>query len=73
MNTQTKKRGRPVGARSFTAMTLEQLNGLFKQDTVIPVGRVWLEKQSTATQTVVAVDPAVNAGPEDKVEMSLSE
>lgn len=43
---QAKKKGRPVGATSFTTVTLEELTTLLKANSEITVGKIWWEKLS---------------------------
>ena len=50
MNTETKKRGRPAGAKSTVNITLRQLNDLFPLDTAVPVGSVWLREYGVSVQ-----------------------
>lgn len=44
MNAEPKRRGRPKNSKSFTALTLAELNQRFKPDDSIMVGRIFLEK-----------------------------
>ena len=66
---QTKKKGRPVGATSFTAVTLEELTGLLKENSEIIVGKIWWEKLSKENLKPKEVVQEVKEVVEDKGEV----
>lgn len=74
MNTETKRRGRPAGAKSLVNITLRQLNELFPLDASVPVGAIWLREygvtvQSAAPIIVQEAEPEVE---EEKIQFSVT-
>lgn len=64
MNTETKRRGRPAGAKSLVNITLRQLNELFPLDSAIPVGAIWLREYGVSVQAPAPI--TVTAVPEER-------
>lgn len=64
MNTETKRRGRPAGAKSLVNITLRQLNELFPLDSAIPVGAIWLREYGVSVQAPAPI--TVTAAPEER-------
>lgn len=76
MNTETKKRGRPAGAKSTVNITLRQLNELFPLDTAIPVGSVWLREYGVSVQApapLIVTEAVAEAPAEEKIQFSVTD
>ena len=76
MNTETKKRGRPAGAKSLVNVTLRQLNELFNQDTAIPVGSVFLREFGVSVQSptpLIVVEAAESIEPKETIQFTMTD
>ena len=76
MNTETKKRGRPAGAKSTVNITLRQLNDLFPLDTAVPVGSVWLREYGVSVQApapLIVTEAAAETPAEEKIQFSITD
>lgn len=76
MNTETKTRGRPKGARSTVSITLRQLNELFPLDTAVPVGAIWLREYGVSVQSpapLVIAEAVEEAPAEEKIQFSITD
>ena len=62
MNNTRKKAGRPKGAVSFVDVTLGDLQDIAGSRTVIPVSRVWWEKQGGVVNGVEKPSANVSEG-----------
>lgn len=74
--TETKRgRGRPKGSNSFQNMKLSDLIEKYGPDTILPVGRLWLQNQGTSSIQVISTNnqPRVLGlvSDEPKIEFSL--
>ncbi len=75
MNTETKRRGRPSGAKSLVNITLRQLNELFPLDASVPVGAIWLREygvtvKSHAPIVVHEAEPEIEE--EEKIQFTVT-
>lgn len=76
MNTETKKRGRPAGAKSTVSITLRQLNELFPLDTAVPVGAVWLREYGVSVQSpapLIVTEAAAETPAEEKIQFNITD
>ena len=76
MNTETKKRGRPAGAKSTVNITLRQLNDLFPLDTAVPVGSVWLREYGVSVQAsapLIVTEAAAETPAEEKIQFTITD
>lgn len=76
MNTETKTRGRPKGARSTVSITLRQLNDLFPLDTAVPVGSVWLREYGVSVQApapLIVTEAVAETPAEEKIQFSITD
>jgi hypothetical protein len=76
MNTETKKRGRPAGAKSLVNVTLRQLNELFPLDTAIPVGAIWLREYGVTVQSaapIIVQEAAPEPQEEERIQFTMTD
>ena len=76
MNTETRKRGRPLGARSTVNVTLRQLVDLFPLDAAIPVGSVFLRDYGVSVQApapLIVTEAAAETPVEEKIQFSITD
>jgi hypothetical protein len=76
MNTETKRRGRPSGAKSLVNITLRQLNELFPLDAAVPVGAIWLREYGVSIQApspiMVTACPDREEEPEPMIQFTVT-
>jgi hypothetical protein len=76
MNTETKRRGRPSGAKSLVNITLRQLNELFPLDAAVPVGAIWLREYGVSIQApspiMVTACPDKEEEPEPMIQFTVT-
>ena len=74
MQTQKRKRGRPVGGVSFVTVSVADILQKYGEKVSIPVSRVWLESAESSYKFPVETkqEPAiVSTAPQPSVEMQL--
>lgn len=75
-NIPKRGRGRPAGSTSLTNVTLEQLNEIFPQHTVLPVGAVWLREHNIAVQLarpIAMMEAQVPVAEEEKIQFHVED
>jgi hypothetical protein len=76
MNTETKRRGRPSGAKSLVNITLKQLNELFGPETAVPVGAIWLREYGVSIQApspiIITACPDKEEEPEPTIQFTVT-
>lgn len=76
MNTETKKRGRPPGARSLVNVTLRQLVNLFPLDAAIPVGSIFLRDYGVSVQSaapIIVQEAAPEPQEEERIQFTVTD
>jgi len=74
MQTQKRKRGRPVGGVSFVTVSVADILQKYGEKASIPVSRVWLESAEASHKFPAKIkqEPAVlSTTPQPSVEMQL--
>lgn len=76
MNTETKKRGRPAGAKSLVNVTLRQLVNLFPLDAAIPVGSIFLRDYGVSVQSaapIIVQEAAPEPQEEERIQFTMTD
>jgi hypothetical protein len=76
MNNETKKRGRPSGAKSLVNVTLRQLQEIFPLDAAIPVGAIWLREYGVTVEKPAAIilrEAAPEPQEEERIQFTMTD